>query len=226
MINRIAALMLILLAMVGCTRGVITESPAEIGNTQAQSSEEFDMDDTEAIKYIKKLSGDLRAISGNLSYYSDLLRVTIEDETISEIAGNVLTGLEYGSDEYLEHLTGWIREGVLHTQFHEEYKNHRNNEPWNGTFKTLLPYEMKKLGSEKNTYMGKCTSIANLAIGLLRESGLHKDDYVVIEVPEHTLAIFEYSDGYYLVDNNDIYPVTDEIMEGSPLVLGYYHEDS
>lgn len=168
----------------------------------------------------------MSAVSGNYSYYSDLMSVVLDDEIIETIIKEEFDGLEYGSDEYIGAIIQWTQENMIHTQISGEYRNFRSKEPWLGTLKILLPYEMKKLGIKNNIYTSHCGALANFIVSMLRNSGLSKDDYVLLDIPNHVLAIFKYNEEFYMIDNNNIVLLTNEMKKWQFLCLGYYHEDS
>lgn len=186
---------------------------------------ESSVSDEQLIKYVKRWNSDFSAISGNLSYESNVLYSSINDTLIHNIVEKEFDNLEYGSQEYMEFLSQWVKNHIKHTQKQALYRDYIRKEPWNGTHKILLPYEMQRLGERQNVYMGKCSSIAHFVIALLRESGLDKDDYIVFAMADHTIAIFRYNDVFYVVDNNDIYQASNKVKEASPGLIGFYHED-
>ncbi len=224
--NKLIVLMLIVsLVLTGCSN---TKKEPIVKPIQSQSavSEMTELDEQKIITYIQKWDSEMSAVSDNFSYFSDLMRVVLDDEIIETIIQEEFDGLEYGSDEYIKAITQWVEKNMAHTQLQEEYRNSRGKEPWLGTYKILLPYEMKKLGIKRDVYMGKCTSLSNFIISMLRSSGLSKDDYTILTIPKHTIAIFKYNDELYVVDNNRIVLLTDDIKEKPLLCIGYYHEDS
>lgn len=221
----IVLVLLISLVLTACnnTKKELIAKPIE---SPLVVSEMTELDEQKNITYILKWHSEMSAAANNFSYLSDLINVILEDEVIETIIQEEFDGLEYGSDDYIQTMAQWVEENMRHTVLQEEYRNSRAKEPWLGTYKKLLPYEMKKLGIEKNLYIGKCTSLANFVISILRNSGLSKDDYIILNIPNHTLALFKYNDDFYVVDNDNVVLITDDMKEKSLLCIGYYHEDS
>lgn len=221
----IVLILLLSFILTSCNNTIeeLAEEPIESPTVVLETTES---DEKRIITSILKWHSEMSALLGNFSHYSDLLSVILEDEVIETIIQEESHLLEYGSDEYIQRITQWVEENMAHTQLQEEYSDFKGNEPWNGTYKKILLYEMKKLGMERNIYMGKCTSLANFIISMLRNSGLSKDDYILLIMPSHTLGIFKYNDEFYVIDNNKIILMTDDMKEKPFLYIGYYHEDS
>ncbi len=226
MTKRLIILLIVISLVLTSCGDVNTGHNVESNKNQSEFTEVTELDESKINKYLKRWNCEFTAIYGNFSYQSDLIKVALENEAIEVIVHEEFDGLEFGSDEYINFLTNWSKENLSHTREQDEYRNLRSKEPWLGTFKILIPHEMMTLGSKKDLYIGHCTSLANFTISLLRKSGLSKNDYILLNTPNHTIAIFKYNQEFYAISNNKIVLITDDIKEKDWPYIGYYHEDS
>lgn len=125
-------------------------------------------------------------------------------------------GLKDVDESSLNILSRWARKDFAHTQSLKKFQNMPGKEPWgeiyfNPVYKKLLYSDMKAMSVYSNKITGECTSLANLFLGVLRILGLEAENILNIRTDGHTFGLFKVEESLYIINNNDILPVNNDI---------------
>ncbi|MFC1764696.1 hypothetical protein ACFL6U_21830 [Planctomycetota bacterium] len=114
----------------------------------------------------------------------------------------------------------WMQSRLSHTQAHPRFRDLPGNDPWgvmdynpfNGTrevpaYKKLLPSEMKAMSFYTSRVSGKCYTLANLMLSIMRVLGSDLGNLITLQLVynggmQHGIGICKYEDQLLLLNND------------------------
>lgn len=218
MLRRFYANLLLLIIInlfnVGCSNQNSNNDNLHIPNTNLDSDENcvIEINDNKVIGVINKWHKDLYNNDFELMPFvviANMLEPSLRND-IQKI------GLKNVDESSLKILCRWARKNFTHTQSLKRFQNMPGKEPWgeiyfSQVYKKLLYSDMKAMGIYSNKITGECTSLSNLFLSVLRILGMEAENILNIRTDGHTFGLFKIEESLYIINNNDILPVNNDI---------------
>lgn len=139
--------------------------------------------------------------------------------------------------EKIAQINEWTLAHMSHTQFDPAFADFPANDPWGtidtgpgGTYRKLLPSEMKAMRFHTGRISGKCMTLAHLIAGAFLQMGVAPDDLFILHMRTgprmtHGAALFRYEGELFTINNMAVGPAPLENgTNAHPLeVIGLYN---
>lgn len=217
MLRRFSAILFLLIIIILLNVGCSNQNNNNILNipySNLDSDENYviEINDNKVISVINKWHKDL--YNNDFELMPFVVVANMLEPSLRKDIQNI--GLKNVDESSLNILSSWAREKFTHTQSLKRFQNMPGKEPWgeiyfSPVYKKLLYSDMKAMSIYSNKITGECTSLANLFLGVLRILGLEAENILNIRTDMHTFGLLKVEESLYIINNNDILPVNNDI---------------